>query len=258
MRKFNLEILLGFILIPLLSLKTVGQTDSLVHKNCASIQVAAGVGIPFTPPAYPYTNYFSFSSNGYNINLSGCIPIKHSSIGIEAIISSGGNKIYTASYGWCQSFSASNGGDYGVNSFLLGPVFSIPFHHNKGAVFFRLLGGILYFINPDLTYSGEQPTSYGFSGNAPAFSDPGTWVVTNQNTLSFAMDLGAGIKYNLFKRIFGSLNFDTYNSNADGGNTTTQLTNETTGVTTTSKVSNGLFGVSLYNITIGVGYRIGK
>jgi hypothetical protein len=170
------------------------------------------------------------------------------------MISSGSNKIPTDGYAWCQSFSASNGGNYGVNSCLLGPVFSIPFHHNNGAIVFRLLAGVLYFINPDLTYSGEQPTPYGFSPNAAAFSDPGTWVVTNQNTLSFAMDLGAGIKYKLFKRFFGSLNFDIYNSNADGGNTTTQLTNETTGVTTTSKVSNGLFGVSLYNITLGVGY----
>jgi len=264
MRKFNLEIFLGFILIPLLSLKTKGQTDTSMHKNYAFVQINAGMGIPIGGYFFSALNNLSTNpyvssiqshdwdagetTNGYNINLTVGYPIQRSHWGIMALFDIGANKY--------PNYSPYIG-TYKEYVLMVGPFLSLPV--KKTLFDFRVLAGPSYFIYPGMSY---VLTIMGSLGAGGGFS--GKWDISNNNSISsIAYDFGFSLKHSLNRKLIFSINVDALLSQKESSiNQNIQFTDYYNPFPTGGQVTNvsNIYSLDIFllNISVGLGYWIGK
>lgn len=225
----------------------VGQNDSGKVKLSPSISISGGIGIPVSFGGA--SDFEPFALIGPSISISADILIKNSRFGIMGIFGYGSNGYDSSIAIGANQLTSISEGKYYEYKAMAGIFYSLP--TKNISLDFRFLVGILYFITPGFTYTGE---SYSFSPNAPNYI--GIWTVNEENTISFVMDVGASIKFQFTKKVFGTLSTDLIYSGLNGGYyTETKFTPIVSGNSYTAPYNYLYSSISLVTPSIGIGYK---
>jgi hypothetical protein len=247
-----------FVLIPFFSF---AQKDSTKVKYSPYISINAGIRFPSGIQYGQFSSSFDTYANvGPFMNIYATVPINNSCFGIAGMLGYSLNTYNTFTIP--NTYDASqvtsiNAGNFGIFTAMPGIYVTIP--GRSTSINFRLLGGLVYFKSPQVSYTGEF-NNYAL---APGYgvTEDGTWIIGGESTNSFAIDIGASLKVMFSKRIFGILNADFLYSGLHGGiNTNTQFEGIYNGAQTTYSYEN-LYSFSYtyltpLDITIGICYKL--
>ncbi len=128
---------------------------------------------------------------------------------------------------------------WGLGGILVGPVGSLPIITNKFFLDVRLLGGFLYVYSPAIYVTGKE------TGEEDKFIN-----IEQSSAPSWALDAGAGFRYNRTRNQYFILNADYMVSNAQYSNV---AINTNFGHNRDNSYSQQ---ISTINISLGIGYII--
>jgi hypothetical protein len=254
-------VLLTFFLIP--SFSFAGDKDSSKTKRYASININGGFGIPFKSSEGMFESY---GQNGSSINLNTTIPIKHSNLGITAMIGYGSNPFAVGNY-IDNEIRTTEFSSYNENlteyTAMAGISLTIPYH--RFLFDFRLLGGAVYFKVPGNEYSSSTYQVLPVMPTEILYYITNVTVNQNSNT-SPSLEVGISVKFRATKRIFVSLNFNYFYAHPNIDDITIVQSGTNWGPSlnyfpltiNTANYNNTFKDIQLINLTFGLDFMLGK
>lgn len=250
---------LPFFLIPILTIAS--DKDSSKVKPGAFISLNGGLGIPFSYNKSNEGIFESYATNGSSLNISTTIPIKNSIFGITGMVGYSNNTFEVGNYiDNTAKISGFNLLSENLDEYTVMAGISLPIILPRFLFDFRLMGGALYF-----TVAGNQYYAVDSTPQiSPIFITYTTTLNLNPNKdISLALDLGASVKFFVSKEFFVLLSFDYLYAQPNLEYTLTiQNYNTKNGYAfpniTTMNYNTPFTDVQLFNLTIGMGFNIGK
>lgn len=192
---------IGMIVLSLMSYVYVegqNKNDSAI-KFQPFVSLNMGLSVPLSP-FVPFNNGMpnERAQAGYLINVNISYPINKSAFSADLLFNYGQNGYDESSAGDGRDVKILKTGNFSQFSILSGSAYSIMV--KKTTLDFRLLGGVLFFDNPEITYA--QLYNYGLN---QAIYD------TKQNNINaFAIDAAIGIHFPVTNRLIFSWNVSTF------------------------------------------------
>jgi len=179
----------------------------------------------------PVGSFADRAQTGLNFNLSSELPIKHSHFGIALMLGGQTNGYNTSAFISAAGFSSATANNFVSDNLLVGGFATIPVH--RFSFDFRLMVGSMICEYPNISATD-------YSGN--------TYQFTFTSEKVGAIDLGAGVRYNLSSKLTLMLNWN-YISGANATfNGTGTFDNSISVPITITKA------FSVFNATWGVGW----
>jgi len=199
------------------------------------------------------TNYGNYALNGTTENVSAGIPINHTNFGISLSLGYFINPFDINSYVTNINYADPNAaneqyvyGDqyyYVERGFMAGGFYTYPY--KRFSFDGKLQIGILSCLFPEVDYGY-------YVGNA---TYPYSYSIAPSKSESFAIDVGAGVRFSLRRNACLMLSADYLNSTARY-NTLVQLV-DPSGNTFQHSLT-GTIPISLFSINIGIGMEFGR
>jgi hypothetical protein len=220
----------------LYSSSVFAQKDSAARKFCATIQLNAGLSAPLT---------FDYATSGAAISLCANIPIKHKQYGFTGMLNYETNPFNIEIFG-----NIKQPKNYQLYSSFIGPYVEFPLR--RISINCRFSCGVFNLKTPQVINSENGALS---SPQHPTLA--GTWLTFPGTVTSFAMDIGAGIKFESYSKVFFAFNIDVFHSGLNGGfDSNTQFKNRWTGQISYTDNWIDYSEILLFLPTISIGFKI--
>ncbi len=200
----------------------------------------------------------TYALSGSLQSISAGIPINGSNFGIALMIGLYDNpfdlnsfvqNVADADPNLNRGYGTLQGGDYATINFMAGLFYTYPV--KRFSFDLRVMGGYINCGLPEIAYGAEQ--------DAIPFNIQDTWDIASSSAGGFAYDVGVGARYSFRRSMCLMLNFDWLGASLPFKTLETHQNVDNNGnVTYDYPNLSGTVPVSLFNISLGLGFQFGR
>ncbi len=233
------------------------QKEEIASTPRGYIAVNSGFGAPVGNFAVNFgTSYGNYALPGQIQSLTAFVPVNHTNVGVAVMIgvhdnaydvNSFVNNIQLTEANANKIYLADGSSDYQETSILAGVFYTIPV--KRFSFDFRLMGGLLVCRLPEVQYEAYIPQT------ATAAEQDFLWNSQPSSSQAFAIDLSAGVRYSLRRRLCLMGNIDFMHANVHYASYQQYV--DPNGNLIISPMT-GNTPISLVNISVGLGFEFGR